>query len=56
MLWHRILRHIGDKGLQALHGKGMVEGVSDRTLGFDFFEHFIYGKQNRVRFSPSATR
>jgi len=24
MLWHQILGHIGEKGLQILHGKGMV--------------------------------
>lgn len=29
MLWHQILRHIGEKSLQALHGKGMVEDMSD---------------------------
>ena len=26
----------------------MVEGVIYCTLDFDFFEHFIYGKQNRI--------
>jgi hypothetical protein len=56
MLWHQRLGHIGEKGLQTLHGKGMVEGMSNCTLDFDFCEHFIYGKQNRVRFSSSATR
>jgi hypothetical protein len=34
----------------------MVEGMSNCTLDFDFFEHFIYGKYNRVRFPSSATR
>ena len=48
MLWNQILGHIGEKGLQALQGKGMVEGMTDYTLDFDFCEHFIYGKQNRV--------
>jgi hypothetical protein len=27
MLWHQILGHIGEKGLQLLQGKGMVEGM-----------------------------
>ena len=27
MLCHQRLGHIGEKGLQILHGKGMVEGV-----------------------------
>jgi hypothetical protein len=56
MLWHQRLGHIGEKGLQALHGKGMVEGMSNCTLDFDFCEHCIYGKQNQVRFSSGATR
>jgi hypothetical protein len=43
MLWHQRLGHIGEKGLQTLHGKGMVEGMSNFTLDFDFCEHCIYG-------------
>ena len=46
MLWHQIMEHIGEKGLRALQGKGMVEGMTDFTLDFDFCEHCIYGKQN----------
>jgi hypothetical protein len=42
MLWHQRLGHIG--------------GMFDCTLDFDFCEHCIYGKQNQVRFSSSATR
>ena len=52
MLWHQRLGHIGEKGLRTLHGKSM----SNCTLDFDFCEHCIYGKQNRVRFPSSATR
>jgi hypothetical protein len=44
MLWHQILRHIEEKGLPALHGKGMVEGMYDYILYFNFYEHCIYGK------------
>jgi hypothetical protein len=46
MLWHQRLGHIGEKGLRTLHGKGMVEGMYNCTLDFDFCEHYIYGKQN----------
>jgi hypothetical protein len=53
MLWPQRLGHIGEKGLRTLHGKGMVEGMSNCTLDFDFCEHCIYGKHNRVRF-PSG--
>ena len=56
MLWHQILGHIGDKGLQLPHGKCMVEGMSNYSLDFDFCEHCLYGKKNRVRFPSGATR
>ena len=36
MLCHQRLGHIGEKGLQILHGKGMVEGMSNSSLDFDF--------------------
>jgi hypothetical protein len=48
--------HIGEKGLQTLHGKGMVEGISKCTLEFYFCGHCIYGKHNQVRFPSGATR
>jgi hypothetical protein len=56
MLWHQRLGYIREKGLRTLHGKGMVEGMSNCTLDFDFYEHCIYGKQNRVRFPSGAIR
>ena len=34
----------------------MVEGMTDCTLDFDFFYHYICGKYNRVRFASAATR
>jgi hypothetical protein len=34
----------------------MVEGMSNCSLYFDLCEHFVYGKQNRVRFPSGATR
>ena len=56
MLWHQILGHIEEKGLWALQGKGMVEGMTHFTPDFDFCENCIYGKQNQVRFASGATR
>jgi len=50
MLWHQRLRIIGDKGLQILHGKGMVESMTNSSLDFDFCENCVYEKQNRVSF------
>eukprot|EP00253_Pinus_taeda_P013152 PITA_13152 len=47
MLWHQKLGHIGEKGLRILHGKGMVEFMSNSSLDFYFCENCVYGKQNR---------
>jgi hypothetical protein len=32
MLWHQIPGHIREKRFQLLHGKGMVEGMSNLSL------------------------
>ena len=56
MLWHQRLGHIGEKSLQSLQGKGMVECMSNCKLDFDFYEHCLYGKQNQVKFPSGATR
>ena len=34
----------------------MVEGMSNCSLDFDFCEHCVYGKQNRVSFLSGAKR
>ena len=34
----------------------MVEGMSKCNSDFDFCEHCLYGKQNRVKFPSGATR
>eukprot|EP00253_Pinus_taeda_P035873 PITA_35873 len=56
MLWHQRLGHIGEKGLRILHGKGMVEGMSNSSLDFDCCENCVYGKQNRVSFPSGGKR
>jgi hypothetical protein len=56
MVWHQILGNIREKGLQLRHGKGMVECMSKFSLDFDFCEHYVYGKQNQVRFPSRAMR
>jgi hypothetical protein len=50
------MEHIGEKRIQAMHIKGMVEGFPECGLEVDFCEHFLYGKQSRVRFPFRATR
>lgn len=44
MLWHQRLGHNGENSLRILHGNGMVEGMSNFSLDFDFCEHCVYGK------------
>eukprot|EP00253_Pinus_taeda_P030226 PITA_30226 len=56
MPWNQRLGHIGEKGLQILHGKGMVEGMGNSSLDFDFCENCVYGKQNRVIFPSGGKR
>jgi len=56
MLWHERLGHIREKGLRILHGKGMVEGMSNNSLDFDFYENCVYGKHNRVSFPSNGNR
>ena len=56
MLWQQSLGHIGEKGLQILHGKGMVEGMSNSSLYFYFCEKCVYGQQNRVSFPSGSKR
>jgi len=56
MLWHQRLGNIREKGLQILHGNGMVEVMSNFSLDFDFYEHCLYGKQNRVSFPSGSKR
>jgi len=46
MLWHQGMGHISEKNLRAMHGKGMVEGVSDFFEEIDLCEHCVYGKQS----------
>jgi hypothetical protein len=46
MLWNQRLGHLREKGLRLLHGKGMVECISNYSLDFDLCEHYVYGKKN----------
>ena len=56
MLWNQRLGHIGEKGLQILHGEGKVEGMTNSSLDFDFYENCVYGKQNWVNFISGGKR
>jgi hypothetical protein len=56
MLWHENMGHIGEKGLRAIHNKGMVEEFLGCNLEVNFCENCIYGKQSWVRFPYGAIR
>eukprot|EP00253_Pinus_taeda_P034723 PITA_34723 len=56
MLWNQRLGHIGEKGLQILHGNVIVEGMTNSSLDLDFYENYVYGKQNQVSFSSGGKR
>ena len=55
-MWHQRLGNIREKGLRILHCKGMVEGISNSSLDFDFYENCVYGKQNQVSFPSGGKR
>jgi hypothetical protein len=46
MLWHQRLGNIREKGLRILHSKGMIKGMYNYSLDFDFYEHCVYEKHN----------
>jgi hypothetical protein len=48
-LWHHRLGHMSEKGMQILHKINLLPDL--KQIDLDFCEHFVYGKQKRVRFS-----
>jgi len=44
MLWHQWMGRMGEKGLCAIHSKGMVEVIFYCSLEVKFYGHYIYGK------------
>ena len=53
-LWHMRLGHMSEKGLQVLHGKGVLPGIKSCKL--DIFEFCIMGRQRRASFSTSKSK
>jgi hypothetical protein len=46
--WHRRLGHMSDKGMQILHKINLFPNL--KQIDLDFYEHYVYGKDKRVRF------
>ena len=51
ILWHMRLGHPGIRSLKGLVSQGLLKGV--KSLKMDFYEHYILGKQTRVKFVGS---
>jgi hypothetical protein len=47
-LWHHRLGHTSEKGMQILHKINLLPDL--KQIDLDFCEHYVYGKQKRVRF------
>ena len=45
MLWHQRLGHIGENGLRILHGKSMVEGMSNSSLDLISMKNLYMGSR-----------
>jgi hypothetical protein len=56
MLWHQRPEHIREKSLRVIHDKGMIASMENFFLDFYFYENFLNGKKNHVRFSSGAMR
>ncbi|GAV69795.1 gag_pre-integrs domain-containing protein [Cephalotus follicularis] len=50
-LWHIRLGHMSERELQIMSKKGLLAGAKLGKL--DFCEHYVYGKQCRVKISTS---
>ena len=48
-LWDKRLGHVSERGLHELEKQGLFG--SEKLGGLDFFEHCVYGKATRVKFS-----
>ena len=53
-LWHMCLGYMSEKGMISLSKRGLLGGQKIRKL--EFYEHCIYGKHYRVKFSTAIHR
>ena len=47
-LWHHMLGHMSEKGMQILHSRKLLPDL--KQLSLEFCENYVYGKQKRVIF------
>ena len=48
-MWHMRLRNMSENGMAELSKIGLLDGQSTSKL--KFYEHCVFGKQRRVKFS-----
>ena len=46
VLWHMLLRHLGERGMMELHKRNMLKGI--KTCKLDFYKYCVFGKQKKV--------
>jgi hypothetical protein len=47
-MWNHRLGHMSEKGMQLLHKINLLQDL--KQIDLDFCEHYVYGKQKRVKF------
>jgi hypothetical protein len=47
-LWHNRIGNMSEKGMQILHKRNLFPDL--KQIDLDFCEHYVYGKQTRVKF------
>jgi hypothetical protein len=53
-LWHMHLGHMSERGLEELSKRGLLGGAKIGKL--EFYEHCVFGKQCRVKFTIATNR
>ena len=53
-LWHKRLGHLGEKTLQGLIKQGCLKGAKIGKM--EFYEHYILGKQTKVKFGSTVNQ
>ena len=51
-LWHMRLGHAREKAMQGLVKQGLLKGV--KTCKLDFYEHYVLGKQIKMKFGTAV--
>ena len=48
LYWHHSLGNMSEKRMQIIHKRNLLPDL--KQIDLDFCEHYVYGKQKRVRF------